>query len=123
MNEIGQIGRIVRELRKEYGLSQMSLGEAIGWKQPAICAFERGRRKRLDIADVKKLANALEIPSQRLLYTLDQEATIEIAANSDPITYLAEQLNHLSPWQQERVLTAIAEITSAIKGKTPNDNN
>lgn len=120
MNEVMQIGKMVQQFRKGCGLTQVGLGKAIGWKQPAICALERGKRKGLDIRDVKKIAGALQIPPQRLLYSMEWEETGEAATNTSA---LLEQLGQLDAWQQQKLLKAVIEIASAMKGKSSNDNN
>ena len=60
------IGKIVKELRIEKGLSQQELGSAIGVTKVSICGYENGTRLP-NLEKLVKLADALETTTDFLL--------------------------------------------------------
>ena len=60
------IGKRVKELRIEKGLSQQELGSAIGVTKVSICGYENGTRLP-NLEKLVKLADALETTSDFLL--------------------------------------------------------
>ena len=62
-----EIGALVRRLRKERGLSQAQLAEAVNCDQAAISKIETGERVVTDIELLKRLAKSLEVPITALL--------------------------------------------------------
>jgi transcriptional regulator with XRE-family HTH domain len=55
-----QIGERLRELRRQRGVSQVDLAEALGTYQTSISAIERGARG-LTVQQLVKLASALDV--------------------------------------------------------------
>ena len=60
------IGKRVKELRIEKGLSQQELGSAIGVTKVSICGYENGTRLP-NLEKLVKLADALETTTDFLL--------------------------------------------------------
>ena len=60
------IGKRVKELRIEKGLSQQELGSAIGVTKVSICGYEKGTRLP-NLEKLVKLADALETTTDFLL--------------------------------------------------------
>ena len=48
------------ELRRQRGLSQEELAQAVGTRQPAIARIESGRYRGMSVATLEKLAKALK---------------------------------------------------------------
>jgi transcriptional regulator with XRE-family HTH domain len=63
-----EIGRRIRQARGERGLSQASLGRALGYQPSMISAFESGTR-RLKLQDLAKLCVALDKEPEYFLRT------------------------------------------------------
>jgi len=61
------------ELRRERGLSQEELAEAVGTRQPAIARIESGRYKGMSVATLEKLAKALKA---RLVIRFEDEERV-----------------------------------------------
>lgn len=63
-------GHILRQERKEKGLSQKELGQRLGVSQAMIAQYENGKRTP-KVGTITKIANALEIPASELLECYD----------------------------------------------------
>jgi transcriptional regulator with XRE-family HTH domain len=61
-----QIGRRVRALRRERGLSQEALGQLVGLHRIYIGEFERGKRQNPTLANLRSIALALGVPVRDL---------------------------------------------------------
>ena len=75
------IGKRVRELRVEKGLSQQELGNAIGVTKVSICGYESGGRIP-NLEKLSKLADTLETTTD---YLLGREIVIN---NEENNTYI-----------------------------------
>jgi transcriptional regulator with XRE-family HTH domain len=60
------LGRAIRELRKQRGLSQEGLAEAAGMHRTYVGGIERGERN-VSFANILRLADALGVPASLLL--------------------------------------------------------
>ncbi len=60
------IGKIIKELRKEAGLSQTQLAKMVGYSQSEIARWERNEREPTAKA-IKKLAKVLDCSCDYLL--------------------------------------------------------
>jgi len=65
--------RLLREIRKEAGLSQVAVAERIGRPQSFVSKYESGLR-RLDIVDVFEICAACGVTFGRLSAMLDRAA-------------------------------------------------
>jgi transcriptional regulator with XRE-family HTH domain len=70
-------GRLLRDFRRQAGLSQQALAEVSGLSVDAIAALERGRRKAPRAFTVRVLAQALELDERRA-------AALHAAASGEP---------------------------------------
>jgi len=61
------IGQNIREQRKKSNLTQNELAELSGVAVGTISQYERGRRRQPNIAQLKKIADALEVTIELLL--------------------------------------------------------
>lgn len=59
-------GKLVRTYRLQRGLSQQELAERWGYSREYVSQIERGKRKLDRVGQVNRLADILEIPSERL---------------------------------------------------------
>lgn len=113
MNDAAQIGKIVRQLREKQSLTQAELATKIGWKQPAICTLEKGRRKFISTTDLNAIALALHSQPEEFLYANESDNYVS-PPSPHLITRISEQVAQLSTYQQERVWNIVAEVVSAL---------
>ena len=66
------VGRVVRQLRKERGLSQEVFSGLCGLARSHIAMIERGT-KQANFETLWKIANACEILSSRLVEQIERE--------------------------------------------------
>lgn len=64
------LGRKVRRLRLELGLSQEALGEESGLHRTYIGSVERGERN-VSLSNILRIANALETTASKLLEDIE----------------------------------------------------
>lgn len=81
------VGRRIREIRKEKGLSQEQLGELAGFHFSYIGGVERAE-KNISLLNIQKITNALDIPVHELFRYGDH---IQIENNEKDI--LINQIN------------------------------
>lgn len=62
----GDIGLVIRLVRKATGLTQAELGAACGYSQPVVSRIERGQRHAYDIRVLQQIAQVLDLPPQLL---------------------------------------------------------
>lgn len=75
------IGKRVRELRMERGMSQQELGLAIGVTKVSICGYENGTR----LPNLEKLIKLAEVLETSTDYLLGREVTV---INEENKTYI-----------------------------------
>lgn len=68
-----EVGKKIREIRKEKKLTQKELGKACGIDEANIRKYENGKQKP-KVENLKKIADALDVPIQILL-GLSQDQT------------------------------------------------
>ena len=79
-----EVGERIRKLRKERHLSQVKLAEMAGISQSALSDIESTKvTKKPNVETVKRLAEALNIPTSRLL----GESSIQINTNLSEIEW------------------------------------
>ena len=64
-----KVGRTIRETRKARGMSQESLALVSGLDRSYVGGVERGERN-ISVVNLKKIADALEVPASTLLHDL-----------------------------------------------------
>ena len=62
-----RLGRVIKKLREEKGLSQKALAERVGVTDAYITMLETGVRKNPSLAVLQRLAKALGVPVTELL--------------------------------------------------------
>jgi transcriptional regulator with XRE-family HTH domain len=62
-----RIGRVLRQLREQKGLSQAALAKRSGVAQGYISQMEAGEKKNPGIETLRKIAKALGVPVTELL--------------------------------------------------------
>lgn len=62
-----RLGRVIKKLREEKGLSQKALAERVGVTDAYITMLETGVRKNPSLAVLQRLAKALAVPVTELL--------------------------------------------------------
>lgn len=72
------IGKVIRELRKQSGMSQSKLADKIGVTYQQVQKYEKGKTK-LNIARLEQIADVFDMPVKHLL----AECGIDISESYD----------------------------------------
>lgn len=97
----------IRELRLEAGISQQSLGDAIGTSKMTVSDLERGRM-RLDLDYMRRIARALNVAAADLLPLDDNPAALSVEERR-----LIEQYRAASTEQRDQ-LARVAEVIAPM---------
>jgi transcriptional regulator with XRE-family HTH domain len=71
--EYAAVLRLLRERRRESGMSQVELAKRLGLTQSQVSKFERGE-KRLDIVELRAVCSAIGVGLAEFIRKLDQQA-------------------------------------------------
>ena len=66
------LGEVIRNRRRERGLSQERFGELAGMHRTYVGMLERGE-KNITLANIVKVAQALEMPASELLRLAEEQ--------------------------------------------------
>ena len=97
--DLKAIGTRIKEAREAKGFTQEQLAEIVGLSSTHMSVIERGV-KAPKLETFIKIANALNVTSDSLLLDV-LDNSLQIAA-----TELSEQLKHLPPKGQRKILKA-----------------
>jgi len=105
-----RLGARIAQLRKERGLTQVQLAEALDISQQQMASFEVGRRK-VPVSLLAPLARALSVSLEELV---EQEAE-KPKAKRGPIPKLQQQMDTISalPKPQQRFVMQVLETVLA----------
>ncbi|WP_163852429.1 helix-turn-helix domain-containing protein [Paenibacillus elgii] len=107
-NEIlKSIGARIRDLRKERGLSQESLGEKGGFHFSYIGQIERGE-KNIAILNLVKIATALEVSVTQLFSYVDDEE--KYTDSESDLVEIVKMLRAKKPQQVRMVRNVVREM-------------
>ncbi|WP_202235423.1 helix-turn-helix domain-containing protein [Actinacidiphila reveromycinica] len=95
------MGRRVREERERAGYGQRALAELAGFSQPTLHRIELGTRAQVTLAELDRLADALDVPVRQLTTGSPVRGRVHIAARIDPA--VAED-------DKERALRLVVEV-------------
>ncbi|MBB3131299.1 transcriptional regulator with XRE-family HTH domain [Paenibacillus rhizosphaerae] len=101
-----RLGARLRDLRKEKGLTQESLGEKGGFHFSYIGQIERGE-KNVALLNLAKIAEALEVDISQLFTYTSVESNEESQADLQEIMHMLEQQNPQQIAMAKNVLKAI----------------
>ena len=68
------LGSLVRDRRKELGLTQTDLGDRLGWAQERVSLLENGKYGLPSLPQLCRLADGLELPFDALLRSVGLES-------------------------------------------------
>lgn len=87
MPEVNTVGERLREVRKRRGLSQQDLAELSGVSVSLIRKLEQGEREDARVETLRKLAEALRVPTTSLMPHRDDgdKAYPDVAADWEPV--------------------------------------
>ncbi|MDE5801876.1 MAG: helix-turn-helix domain-containing protein [Lachnospiraceae bacterium] len=88
------VGEKIKELRSKKGMTQKELGEKCGFADSAIRRYELGKANP-KLETIKRIANALEVPTWELLGISKQEAVL--AYENDYYNKTDYETSELSP--------------------------
>lgn len=108
------LGRRIAALRKETGLTQTQLGEALGISQQHMASFEAGRR-RVPVSALPLLSRALGVTIEDLL----GDATPLATKKRGPAPKLQRQLERVSrlPRAQQRFVSDFLDTVLQQAGR------
>lgn len=113
MCEDTQTGELIREYRKQRGLTQGELGERLGLTASTIMRYERGQR-RVNIETLKRIAAALEVDPYSLMdFDTATEAVSDSIIEGDE--YRAKIISGLDKLGTDG-LKLVRELVEAIAG-------
>lgn len=107
------LGSRVAQLRKDHGLTQVQLAEALGISQQMVASYEVGRR-RIPVSMLQPLAQALTVDLDGLL-----GSTAKANAKRGPMPVLARQMERISalPKARQKFLIEVLESMLAQQGR------
>jgi Predicted transcriptional regulators len=91
---VDPLGGIIRDRRKELGMTQKDLAVKSGMEQSYISALERGEKETLTSITLNKLAEALNLSIDYLMFGYDRTLFIKyvgIIIGTKPINQFAEE--------------------------------
>lgn len=107
-NEIlKKVGRRIRDLRKERGMSQEQLGEKGGFHYSYIGQIERGE-KNIALLNLAKIAAALEVNIPQLFTYVDEIE--KLTASEADLQVILSTLRSKKPNQIRMVRNVVREI-------------
>lgn len=105
MDIIKQFGQIIRDLRKEKGLTQEELGELADLHFSYIGGIERGERN-ISLLNIYKLCNALEISMAEVFQKIDNFSFVKedflsyfINIPQKDRKFFKDLINYLQEWK------------------------
>jgi transcriptional regulator with XRE-family HTH domain len=115
-------GEIIKERRKELGMTQTDLAKKMGVTQAYISALEVGTRDNLTSETILKLANALNIYGREFLQAVVPDDERAEMIREDNAAYHAEEedfdlaikINQLTPIQRKAVEGVIDAFLSEV---------
>lgn len=117
-----QIGEVIREARKNKGMTQSQLGAALSVGKITVADYESGKIKVIPFEKRAKMSSVLNIPVSELLYDNEQMACISTNEAVDELreNRLIKAVNaELEEWQcsgdVDYLHKAMAVIRAAIE--------
>lgn len=109
------LGSRVALLRKEQGLTQVQLAEALEISQQMVASYEVGRR-RIPVSMLQALAKALSVEVDMLL---GDESAAQARAKRGPVPTLARHMERISalPRTQQKFVIQVIETVLAQQGR------
>lgn len=106
--DLKAVGQRIQQARRNRGMTQEQLAEAVGLSPAHISVIERGA-KPTKITNLVAIANALCVSSDELLVdVLDRTAKVESTQIYDELSVLSQQKQHL-------VLKILHALVSELK--------
>jgi transcriptional regulator with XRE-family HTH domain len=107
------LGSHVAQLRKDQGLTQVQLAEALGISQQMVASYEVGRR-RIPVSILQSLAQALSVDIDGLLGD-----TAKARAKRGPAPVLARHMERISalPKPRQRAVIDVIEAMLAQQSR------
>ena len=108
------LGSRVAQLRKDHGLTQVQLAQALGISQQMVASYEVGRR-RIPVSMLQALAKALSVEVDMLL----GDESAKARAKRGPVPTLARHMERISalPKTQQKFVIQVIETVLAQQGR------
>jgi transcriptional regulator with XRE-family HTH domain len=109
------LGSRVAQLRKDQGLTQVQLAEALEISQQMVASYEVGRR-RIPVSMLQALAKALSVEVDVLL---GDASAAKARAKRGPVPTLARHMERISalPKTQQKFVIQVIETVLAQQGR------
>lgn len=104
-----QLGRAIRELRKQAGINQGQLASKLTLGQANVSRYERGRQWVESVERLRDVAHALDVPLWVLFFTA--ELGEEEYANVRTFAEYMRALRRLTPSEQRAELARLKRAT------------
>lgn len=114
--EMSEMGRRIRELRLDAGLTQEQLGEMVGLQKSAIAKYENGKTENMKRSVIQKMAEVLGVSPSYLMgfeddapYYIDPAAA-ELAqeiANRDDLRILFDATRDISKEDMDVIIRMV----------------
>ncbi len=115
-NEMSEMGRRIRELRLDAGLTQEQLGDMVGLQKSAIAKYENGKTENMKRSVIQKMAEVLGVSPSYLMgfeddapYYIDPAAA-ELAkeiANRDDLRILFDATRDISKEDMDVIIRMV----------------
>ena len=108
------LGSRVAQLRKDQGLTQVQLADALEISQQVVASYEVGRR-RIPVSMLQSLAKALSVEVDMLL----GDESAKARAKRGPVPTLARHMERISalPKTQQKFVMQMIETVLAQQGR------
>lgn len=113
-----QIGEKLKLLRKEKGLTQVEVGEAVGQERSTVACWETGKRTP-DVATLEKLARLYKVTLDHFSSKSEADIMIELLARSN--AFFSAQ--NISDMDKDKVYQDIMRLYLDSKNRELDSNN
>jgi two-component system OmpR family sensor kinase len=122
--DLAALGALIRERRRELGLTQSQFGERLGWVQERISLLENGKYGLPSLPALFRLAGAAELPLSQVLhavgYSDEAIATVgqgrESSDTSGAMMYTMQRILEIDAIALPEALTQAADLLSQTMG-------
>jgi transcriptional regulator with XRE-family HTH domain len=95
-----EIGYRIQMAREELGLNQKDLAEKLGISQSSLSNYEKGKR-RLYLADLQKIAQALEKPTDYFLQPIEPAASGHTYGGNEELSDFVQIIKEMAELSRE----------------------
>jgi transcriptional regulator with XRE-family HTH domain len=109
------LGNVIKERRKELGITQEKLAIKMGVKQEYISALENGKKKNPSSKTIGKIAHALGLFQEDLLISLINDDELHETNHREKINYTNEKVIKLNE-EEINLINNFRNLSPTLKG-------